>query len=154
MSVIRIIGCGNPLAGDDGIGVRIINELKTLSLPEEIVLLEGGTDPLNLLEMLRGADKVILIDAVKGAGKPGEVFLLTLDQVDLESQAGLSLHQFNLAQVMALGHSLFPKEMPQEILVVGVEAVNTTSFNLELSEPVQRAIPHAVQIILNQLREH
>mgnify|MGYP001301315904 CR=1 FL=1 len=108
---------------------------------------------MNLLEMLRGTEKVILIDAVKGAGKPGEVFLLTVDELDMEPPGGLSLHQLNLAQVMALGNSLFPDEMPGEIFIVGVEALNTTPFNLELSEPLQQAIPQAVQIILNQLPE-
>lgn len=151
MSSTKIIGCGNPIAGDDGIGVYIINKLKGLSLPEGITLLEGGTDPLNLLQMLRAAPKAILVDAVKGAGKPGEVVLLTPDQLDLHPQEGLSLHQFNLAHVLSLGYNLYPEEMPKEILVVAIEAFDTTPGNLELSAPVKKAVPQAIQIILMNL---
>jgi hydrogenase maturation protease len=150
----KIIGCGNPLAGDDGIGVYVISKLKTLKLPEEITLLEGGTDPLNLLDMLRGTERVILVDAVKGAGEPGQVFFLNLDQIDLDSHTGLSLHQFNLAQVLHLGFTLIPEEMPRELMVIGVEVLETTPYNLELSSPVRDSVPQILRVILEQIKQN
>ena len=149
---IKIIGCGNPLAGDDGVGVHVINQLKTMALPAHVELLEGGTDPINLLEMLRCAEKVVLVDAVKGGGEPGEVFLLGTDQLELDTAAGeLSLHQFNLAHVLRLGQALFPREMPRKMVVVGVEAENTDPYNTRLSPAVGKALPQIIQRILKEI---
>lgn len=148
---IKIIGCGNPLAGDDGVGVHVIRQLKNISLPDKVSVMEGGTDPLNLLEMLRGAEKVILVDAVRGAGEPGEVYVLGVEQLDLEAEAGVSLHQFSLAHVLRLGQALCPKEMPLEIVVVGVEAQETSPFNTGLSPAVEAAVPKAIQAVKEQI---
>lgn len=147
----KIIGCGNPIAGDDGLGVHVIKELKTMSLPEEVILLEGGTDPIALLEMLRETEKVVLVDGLKGAGHPGEIFILRPDQLDLKSDTGLSLHQFNLAHVLSLGYTLYPDEMPQDIVIAGVEVLDTTPCNPELSPPVKHALPQMLQIILKEI---
>lgn len=147
----KIIGCGNPLAGDDGLGVHVIDQLKIMSLPEGVTAAEGGTDPLNLLEMLRGEDKVILVDAVKGAGRPGEVFVLALGQLDLGADTGLSLHHFNLSHVLTLGQTLFPAEMPREIVVIGVEAQDTSPYNLRLSPVVEASLPKVIQTVMEEL---
>lgn len=150
---IKIIGCGNPIAGDDGVGIHVINSLKTMSLPGYPTVLEGGTDPLNLLEMLRGTEKVILVDAVKGAGRPGDVCLLNIDRLDIHSPGGVSLHQWGLSHVLQLGNILFPQEMPKEIILIGVEVMDTAPYSTNISQPVKKAIPQVIKAILQELGE-
>lgn len=144
----KVIGCGNLLAGDDGIGIHVINELRKTALPSNVQLFEGGTDPLRLLDLLRNTTKVILIDAIIGAGNPGEIFILSPEQIDSQDIGPLSLHEFGLPQIFQLGYELFPQEMPQETLVVGIEAKNIDSCNPNLSPAVEKSIPHAVAAVL------
>jgi len=151
MLKVKIIGCGNPLAGDDGVGVYLIDQLKTFALPKGVSVVEGGTDPLNLLEMLRGQKKVILVDAFKGAGKPGEVFVLGMEQLDLDTERGLSLHGFNLAHVLRLGQTLYPKDLPEEIVIIGVEIEAAAPFTTGLSPAVEAALPKLLQTVLEEI---
>ncbi|NLO89977.1 MAG: hydrogenase maturation protease [Clostridia bacterium] len=67
---IRIIGCGNPLASDDCLGVYVIEELNKLNLPANVEAVAAGTDPLGLLGVIQNVKKAIIVDAVKGPGQP------------------------------------------------------------------------------------
>ncbi len=146
---IKIIGCGNLLAGDDGIGIHVLNELKKTYLPSHIQLFEGGTDPLRLLDLLRNTSRVILIDAITGAGNPGEVFILTPEQIDTQPFEPLSLHQFSLPQIFQFGSELYPQEMPKEIFIVGIEGKSIDAYCTGLSPAVEQAIPQAIVAVLN-----
>lgn len=144
----KIIGCGNLVGGDDGIGVLVVREMNKTLLPPGVEAIEGGTDPLRLLEHLRNTNKVILVDAITGAGNPGDVYVLSPDdQIDTEPGEKLSLHQFSLTQVLELGNILFPREMPQKILIVGIEAEKIEPFQTYISPAVAKAIPKAITVI-------
>lgn len=143
----KIIGCGTLIGGDDGIGVLLVREMNKTLLPLGVEAIEGGTDPLRLLEHLRNTNRVILVDAITGAGNPGDVFVLSPGQIDTEPVEKLSLHQFSLTQVLQLGNILFPQEMPQEILIVGIEAENIEAYRTCISPAVAKAIPEAITVI-------
>lgn len=105
---LRIIGVGNPLMGDDGLGIVAAERLAALDWPPGIEVLDGGTGGLTLLDLLAGARGVILLDAVAMGAAPGTLRRFTAaDLADLPAQApGLSLHGGGLGEVLALAREL------------------------------------------------
>ncbi|WP_290901659.1 hydrogenase maturation protease, partial [Ferroglobus sp.] len=68
-----MLGVGNPLAGDDAIGIEIVKRLKKLKLPREVDVVEGGTLSFQLINFFDNYDKIVVVDAVKSGKKPGSV---------------------------------------------------------------------------------
>jgi len=147
---IRIIGCGNPLASDDGVGAYIIGKLKKLNLPQNVEAVEAGSDPLGLLDLIQSAEKVIIVDAVKGPGPPGKIY--RLKPQDLENSGkSISLHRLEVNQIIKLGQKLFPDRTAEEIIIIGVEAEDLTPFKMGLSEPVKKAVPQIIEAVLKEI---
>ncbi|MCK5188148.1 MAG: hydrogenase maturation protease, partial [Deltaproteobacteria bacterium] len=99
---ILILGLGNILLGDEGVGVRIAQQLSSQSLPDEIEVIDGGTAGYELLNLLEGRDKVIIVDAVKTEDKPGSVYKMDLSVLQEDTTMQLSLHQFGLKNVFKM----------------------------------------------------
>lgn len=150
--MVKIIGCGNPLAADDGVGVRIIEELKKINLPHKVQIIEAGNDPFQLLEFIKGKEKVILVDAVKGGGVPGSIYRILPEDIKHSSNKSLSLHEVNISDVLELGKSIYPEEMPDDLVIIGIEAESTDDFSVGLSKPVENAVLLAVNKILAELK--
>jgi len=149
--IVKVIGCGNPLASDDGVGVRVIRELKKLALPKEVEIIEAGNDPFRLIDLIRGASTIILVDAVLGDGLPGIIHRLSLKNMDYEKTKNLSLHRVNILEILKLCRELYPLDVPENIIIFGVEVLDISPFNMGLSEPVEKAIPVVVDCILQEL---
>ncbi|MBS7287946.1 MAG: hydrogenase maturation protease, partial [Candidatus Freyarchaeota archaeon] len=82
MRRVFVIGVGNYLLGDEGVGVHVINRMKGGSLPEGVEVVDGGVGGLFLLEFFEKADKVILVDAVLGGGKPGDIYVIKPEELE------------------------------------------------------------------------
>jgi len=149
--IVKVIGCGNPLASDDGVGVRVIRKLKKLALPKEVEIVEAGNDPFRLIDLIRGASTIILVDAVLGDGLPGTIHCLSLKNMDYEKTKNLSLHRVNILEILKLCRELYPLDVPENIIIFGVEVRDISPFNMGLSEPVEKAIPVVVDYILQEL---
>ena len=76
-----ILGVGNVLLSDEGIGVHVANELSTMELPPGVSVIEGGTDGFRLLNIITEADRLIVVDAVKGGAGPGSIYRFNVDEV-------------------------------------------------------------------------
>lgn len=76
-----ILGVGNVLLSDEGIGVHVANELSTMELPPGVSVVEGGTDGFRLLNIITETDRLIVIDAVKGGAAPGSIYRFNVDEV-------------------------------------------------------------------------
>ncbi len=148
---IRIIGIGNPLMGDDGVGIVAVQRLAAMELPEGVEVIDGGTVGLTLLDLLEGAQQVLLIDAVEMGKAPGELEIMALDEIRLEDAdaGGISLHQTGLAQVLALGRELGP--LP-EVTLFGIQP-DSVARGLGLSPPLARAISPIVDRVGGWLRQ-
>lgn len=156
-SRILVLGLGNPILGDDGIGWRVAEEVQQVRLArsqdEQDVEIDcfalGG---LSLMERLIGYDQAIIIDAVQfSAGSPGQVYDLCLsDLPDLSVGHMTAAHDTSLQTALKLGQAM-GASLPQEIRIVGIEADKVYDFSETLSPVVEAAIPDAVQIVLNQL---
>jgi hydrogenase maturation protease len=115
-----ILGLGNPLRGDDGVGPRVIEELARRDLPEGVVALDGGTGGLDLLRLLERWRRVVIVDAADVGREPGQYVRFTLDQVRLAGASStLSLHNAGLSEILALADAL-NLDLP-EMVIFGVQ---------------------------------
>ncbi|BCR06567.1 hypothetical protein DESUT3_36360 [Desulfuromonas versatilis] len=146
----RLIGVGNPLMGDDGIGIAAAERLAAMVLPEGVEVIDGGTGGLTLLTLMDGADRVVLVDAVEMGKVPGSLVRFTPEEVVAADAGGggLSLHETGLAQVLALGRELGC--LPEKIVIFGVQP-ESVSRQLGLSPPVAAALEPLLAQLLREL---
>ncbi len=138
---IVVIGVGNVLMGDDGFGVRVVEELRKINLPAEIY--DCATLGLQILDYIEGKELCIIVDVVKMGGKPGELYVFDWDDVEFETSNPISLHDIGLVE--ALKFCSFAYRLPK-IKVVGVEP-QKIEFGIGLSKPVESAIPKAIKTV-------
>ena len=147
-----ILGIGNILLRDEGVGVRVLEELKKLKLPENVDLFDGATLGLSILNFLENYDKVIVVDAVKGGKEPGTIYKFNLyDYIDDFSfpLSLSSMHDFDFIYVIKkIGRDFY--KLPEEIVVVGVEPEKVEA-GLELTEKIRNTIPKVVETILEEI---
>lgn len=155
-SVVLILGLGNPLRRDDGIGPRVIVELEKDGLPDEITALDGGTGGLDILRMIEGWANVIIVDAAnvdvgRGAVGPGEFVRFTPSDVQLaESDDNLSLHHAGLAEVLRLAEAL-DHALPS-IVIFGVQP-GDVGWGEGLSSSVEAGLPALVEAVRQEAQE-
>lgn len=144
-----VVGIGNPLCGDDGLGAHAIQLLQEKVLPTGVEVEELGTPGWGLVNLLRGWQRVILIDAVHMGGEPGTWQRLDMNQAQFTpgSQA-VSLHEPGLAESLALAEAM--KLLPDELVLYGVEPACTTP-GCNLSPKVRQVVPTLVENILGEL---
>ncbi|MFP3909707.1 MAG: hydrogenase maturation protease [Archaeoglobaceae archaeon] len=140
---IAVIGIGNILLGDEGVGVRIVEELRKRDLPENVEVHDGATSGIALLNFLVDKDKVIIVDAVKGGEEPGTVYQFSINEA-LERSEMVSLHDIDF--VMAYQTSKEIMELTDNITVIGIEP-KVIDNGLELSKEVEKAIPHVIELV-------
>jgi len=146
---VLILGLGNPLLGDEGIGVRVVEELKRLELPEGVTAIEGGTAGLGLIGLMEGFQRVIIVDAADMGHPPGRVVRFTPLEAQFRTAAApLSLHQIGLGEVLALAEAL--EVAPAEPIIIGIQP-SRVEEGTGLSPEVQGAIPQIIRIILDEL---
>ncbi len=140
-----ILGVGNILLRDEGIGCHVVQALEKIPLPD-IKVVDGGTCS-DAVQLLEDADKLIIVDAVRGGGMPGEVYRFQLDDITLERKPFLSLHDISLVDNLLLMRSLYNIG---EIIIIGVEP-KAIEWGLELSPEVREKLPQIVEIILAEV---
>lgn len=146
---ILIIGIGNILKGDDGLGVRVAEILSQRELPAGVVVEEVGTPGLDLINRFEGWQKVILVDAVKMGAQPGTWKRFSPQDVRLIAIGNvLSLHEPDLASVLELAQAM--NMLPDEIVIYGVEPQNLT-FMAPLSSPVEAIMNTIAEQILSEI---
>jgi hydrogenase maturation protease len=153
-----IVGLGNSLLGDDGVGWRIAEEVKrrlaTYLVPSQALIevdcLAGGG--LSLMERLVGYDAAILIDAIDiGRGPIGSVYQYSLDELPNQLSGHLaSAHETNLQMALQVGRSL-GAALPDRVTVIAIESPHVYEFSEELTPPVAASIPQAIDLVLQQL---
>ncbi len=144
-----IIGLGNTLLGDEGVGIRVVEDIrKTCQLPDHVQVVDGGTAGYKLLDWIKGKEQVILVDAVRGGEAPGAIYHLGYEDVKKRPDLKLSGHQIDLPEVLALAEKL--GELP-ELLLIGIEP-EVIDYGMELSKDVQSSIRPVIENILEVLK--
>lgn len=147
---VLVLGVGNPILSDDGVGIHVARELMKRKLPG-IEVEELAASGLELLDVVRGYDKVIIIDAIRTTkGKPGDLHIL--EEKDFEKAIhGSSPHGINIATALALGRTLVPKEMPKEVVFFAIEAEDLVNVSEELTPKVAKELPRIVERVVKEL---
>ena len=142
-----VLGLGNDLLCDDGVGLVVAREARKL-LPPTIDVVESGEAGLALLEFLADYDKAVIVDAIQLGAPPGTVHLLSRDAFG--RVVAPSAHYAGLAEVFSLGTQIGVK-LPSHLSVVAIEAEDPYLFSEALTPEVQRAVPKAVDAVLHAL---
>ncbi|MGI9861652.1 hydrogenase maturation protease [Moorella naiadis] len=146
-----VIGCGNPLAGDDGVGLKIVEALERQRLPPGVLAIPAGLPGLNLLDYLRGSSQAIIVDAVHAGQDPGTVICCQEKDLARLTWRSLSLHNLGIGEALALGRLLEPYAFPPQLILVGIQAGSLVLGQTGLSPPVAAALPLAVATIYHLL---
>lgn len=143
-----ILGLGNPILGDDGVGWCVVEALES-RVPAGVECDRQASGGLALMERLVGYDRVILIDAIQTRnGRPGAVYRFALD--DLPTLHTDSAHDASLQTALDLGRRLGAR-LPEDIVVIAIEAADVLDFDETLSAPVAAAVPAAVALVMAAL---
>ena len=156
-----VIGLGNPILGDDGVGWKVAEEVKKqlTSSPASPLLGEGNLldvdflslGGISLMEHLIGYDRAILIDAVTSDQKTGSVIVSNLNEMpDYSAFHVASVHDTSLQNALKLGKSM-GVGLPKEVIVVGIATDHIYDFSESLSPAVAQAISKATKIVINLL---
>ena len=145
-----VLGLGNSILSDDGVGIMVAQELgKKLSDPR-VTVVETGEAGISLLDSVIGYEQVIIIDAIQTKeGKAGQIYRMGVQDFSFAKHLS-SPHQINLVTALELGKML-NLAMPQKVTIFAVEAKDVTNFSEKCTPEVERAIPEAVKMVLEEL---
>lgn len=139
-SRILVVGLGNCLLRDDGIGVHAVRSFQRVA-PHRCLAAEIGTSIHAAIPMFEGADRILAFNAVEAGGKPGSVYLLSATEI-LQADAGYPLREMGLMQILQL-----LQRTPTEVVIIGAEP-QCTDWGVELSPLLESVIPVMVSTAL------
>ena len=144
-----VLGIGNLVMSDDGVGVKAVQELsRRYRFPPEVQLLDGGTLGLDLLPALEGKEMLLLLDAVETGSLPGTIVRLEGDEIPVAMTTKLSPHQMGLKDLLAVASLTGVAFREQVLLGVQPEQIG---MGLELSAPVAAALEPLLERALAEL---
>ena len=146
---ILVLGVGNILLRDEGIGVRVVEKLQQeYAFSPNVRLLDGGTLGLKLLEPITEADALIVVDAIISGQPPGTLERLPLAVLRKRISIKNSLHQLDLLETLA--HAEFLESLP-ETVIIGIEPEDTCTLSLELSGTIRARREDMVSAVLQEI---
>jgi hydrogenase maturation protease len=147
---VLVLGVGNLLLRDEGIGVRVVQELERTELPAGVEVFDGGTAGFDLIDVIAGRRKVIVVDALDADYLPGTVVRLRPEELIAAERPGLSLHDLGLLEALVMARQL--GEAPEEVVIFGVQPQDL-SCGLELSPIIRARVPELIDLVLTELKE-
>ena len=146
---VLVLGAGNILLSDEGIGVRVIEALEArYDVPDSVEILDGGTCGMDLLDVIAGRDHLIIVDAVNTGSPPGTLVRLRDADIPAAFRTKSSPHQLGLQDVLAMLRLL--ETAPRHVMVVGVQPDNL-DLGLELSPAAARRLDEMADMVLAEL---
>jgi hydrogenase maturation protease len=146
---ILILGVGNVLLGDEGVGIHAIRKLQERALPPHVDVVDGGTAGVDLMGLMEGYEKVVIVDAVDAGEQPGTVFRFTPE--DVSSEAGgtaLSLHQTEVLEILRLAAYL-SRDLPP-IVIYGVQP-EAMDWSTSLTERVAQQMESLLDAVQKEI---
>lgn len=147
---ILILGIGNPILRDDGIGPRVISELQGRVISPAVTLAETSLAGMSLVEVLSGYTHAIIIDAIQTGQSPGTLYRLTPDSFQSVGTEVISQHRIGILEALSCGKDL-GLEMPEEVVFIAVEADDIHTFGEGLTPAVEQTVPAAVGAVMAEL---
>lgn len=146
---ILILGIGNILLKDEGVGVHVVNKLKEMPLPENVEVIDGGTAGLDLTDFIANRKKVIVIDTVKAGEKPGTIYRLTEKNLKIKPKAIMSFHEIDFLDALYMSEVM--GEKPDETVIIGIEPEDM-SDGTDLSPEIEERIPKIIEVVMKELK--
>ncbi|WP_348731114.1 hydrogenase maturation protease, partial [uncultured Mycolicibacterium sp.] len=144
---VVIIGCGNLLRGDDGVGPVLVRHLWERGVPDGAKLVDGGTAGMDVAFQMRGAARVVIVDAAATGSAPGTVFRVPGEEfAELPPLQGLHTHSFRWDHAIAFARWALAEDCPSDITVFLVEVAGV-DMGADLSGPVAAAMEQVIDIV-------
>ncbi len=145
---ILVLGVGNLLLSDEGVGVHVAQRMMTMDMPPEVQVVEGGTDGFGLVNVITEADRMILIDAVKGGGQPGSIYRFEIEDCPPYPDIfKTSVHQISILEVINLSSLI---GTTPRTTIIGIEPA-CMEMGMELSPTVEAKVPRVIQMIKEEV---
>ena len=145
-----VVGIGNPLRRDDGIGIILVEKLREMKLPN-IDCIDAGSGGVHLLPFLSKYKRIILVDAVHFNAEPGDTKVFTLQDLKTSNMNPLSVHMLDTIQIIELYRELQDKEL--DIIVFGIQPYDT-SHGTTLSSTVEEKLPEILRNLVETITEY
>ncbi len=147
-----LLGIGSPIVCDDGVGFRIVEEIKNRNLPD-LDVDQQSVSGLDIIEIMMDYQKVVVVDAIITEKYPAGTVML-LEPEDFKSALhGTNPHETNIHMAIEVGKLLFPGRMPADIRFVAVEVNDVYTVTDIMTEDVEKAVPAAVEAVLKVLND-
>jgi len=146
---VLVLGIGNILLHDEGIGVYVVRELQKRGVPDYVELLDGGTAGADLLDDICDRQKIIVIDAVDADIEPATVLRLKPEDLVLGGNQSVSLHDFGLAETLAMAKHL--NCQPHEVVVFAVKP-ESIEPGLGLTYEIKAILPQIIDLVLAEIK--
>ena len=143
-----IIGIGNILLQDDGVGVHVIERLENEKLPSTVELVDGGTSTLDTLGFFLDYKKVIVVDSLKAGLEPGTIYKIKPEDIKNYKKENLSIHDVQILDVVKMANMM---DKYPEVIIFGIEP-EKISLNLEMTEIMISKIPEIIFNIKKELQ--
>ena len=145
-----ILGLGNPILSDDGVGLRVARALEDRLDWPDITVMETSVAGLDFLDLLAGYDRAIIIDAIQTReGRVGQIYKFEPEAFDATRHVSTP-HDVNFATALELGNRL-GLPLPQQITIFAIEVANVSSFSEECTTEVMAAIPDCVAMVIEEI---
>ena len=145
---ITVLGIGNPLCRDDGIGIRVVGEMRDSGKYPEIAIVDGGAAPDLFSLVDADAGKLIIVDALRGGGRAGEIYRLKLGEENITDETPASLHGMGILDSLKLMKQL--GRYPPAVIIIGIEP-DDVSHGLRLSPAVEALVPDLIKAVEEEL---
>jgi hydrogenase maturation protease len=145
-----VLGVGNILLSDEGVGVHVARRLQALHLPPRVEVIDGGTEGFELIRFFEGRERVIIVDCLMSHDPPGTIIRAAPDQLKLQWAPGFSPHQSGLRELLFSARAL---PSPPAITILGIVPAETGKISSSLSVAVAGRMEKIVASVLEVVRE-
>jgi hydrogenase maturation protease len=147
---IVVLGVGNILLTDEGVGVRVIERLQQrYRFPPQVELVDGGVSGLGLLAVIKDAEHLIIVDAVRRNQAPGTLYRFSGEDIPKRVYQKTSLHQVDLVEALSVAEILWQRP---ETIVLGVEPLDTNPWRTELTPVIRAKVEGLMKMTLEELK--
>ena len=145
---LLVLGIGNILLMDEGLGVYAIQELSKEQWPETVEFIDGGTFTQDIFYLFQDYDRLLVLDVVRAGGEPGTIYRLTEDDLVKNESQSLSLHDIDLLDSLRMADLLGHRP---SLLVLGIEPMKI-DWAMEMTEPLKAAFPRYLELVRQEIR--
>ena len=146
---VMVLGIGCTLYSDEGFGVRVVEKMQSeYEFPEEVLLVDGGVLGINLLGVISKPNHLIVVDAIRNKGNPGDLYRLAGDDIPERIRAKNSLHQVDFLEALTLCQAL---DHVPETVIVGIEPEDIDTMCVDLTPVTRAKMDDVITMVLAEL---